>query len=120
MSTQDADEIDATVGKLLHALRQPGALAPDDLDTMLGSFADTAEADNGAGGVSPNRLLQISQALGVPLFSKDQPAAAGSASTTDLMAAALSLRLLKAFNRIEDPAAREGLVRLIERAAGRG
>lgn len=118
MSTQDADEIDATLGKLLRALRQPGALPPDDLDSVLAR--GFAPDDDGAGSVSPNRLLQISQALGVPLFSQGpKDPAAVSASTTDLLAAALSLRLLKAFNRIEDPNVREGLVRLIERAAGR-
>jgi hypothetical protein len=117
LSTPDADEIDATLSKLLHALRQPGAPAPDDLDKLLGRFAELTAGEN-AGGASANRLLKISQVLGVPLFSNgaSDPAAA-PASTRDLMAAALSLRLLKAFARIEDPGLREGLVRLVERAA---
>jgi hypothetical protein len=118
--TTEADEIDVAVGGLVRALRLSATLSPDELGKMLGmTFAYMQEHDGDDGHddakIGANRLLQVSAALGAPLF----PGAKGNAASfpPDLAAAALSLRLLKAFHQIEDAAVREGFVKLIERTA---
>ncbi len=118
MDTNDADGIDGAVDRLIRALRQSGP-GPDDLGEMLDTaFAQMQHREVGDAGISANRLAQVSRALGAAYdYSGAKPGAAAFA-VPDMLATALNLRLLKAFNRIEDPAVREGFVRLIERAAG--
>ena len=118
MCSVDAnDSDDVEVAELVRALRQSAGLSDDDFGRLLEPSAQN-QRDEGAAHVSANRLHQISQALGVPpsTFGSGAKPAANAFAVPDLVATALSLRLLKAFNQIEDASVREGFVRLIERA----
>jgi hypothetical protein len=120
VDANDAYGIDGAVDRLVRALAQSDR-KPDDLGEMLNlAFAQMQQHDNGAGGISASRLAQVSRALGaasVPSGAKARPGAAAAFAVQDMLATALNLRLLKAFNRIEDAAVREGFVKLIEHAA---
>lgn len=121
MSTTDADGLD---GGLERALRLSADLSQDDLGKLLSvAFAqiqDHGDSD-GNGGIGAGRLMQVSAQLSPQASSAQRSLAAlASSAIPDLLATALSLRLLKAFNQIEDPAVREGFVRLIERTARGG
>jgi transcriptional regulator with XRE-family HTH domain len=103
-------------------------LSQTDLAEVLGAASQPNRKDgNGPNGVDAGRLMQVAEALDIPVASVRGPATrAGqeqrdfsSADTLNSLQSLLELRLLRAFHEIEDQQTKRMLVQLAEKIVKR-
>lgn len=117
------DEFDRQIGQLVKARRLSKGISQGDLGQILGLTLQQIESyEAGSKSISAGRLVQIAEALDVPVtyFYEDiepHPKARPGALALDpeqMLKTMLGLRLLRAFHKLHDQAACEHLVRLAE------
>ena len=110
--TQDANTIDAIVGRRIRLRRIELELSIDELACKAGALPeDLADCERGARRVGAPLLLRLAQTLGVPTSyffrNADSGDSAAAGATADD-----GIRLLRVFSQIRDPALRDLIIRL--------
>lgn len=117
------DEFDRQIGQLVKARRLSKGISQSDLGQVLGlTFQQVESYEAGSKSISASRLVQIAEALDVPVtyFYEDiEPHPRVRAGTlaldpAQMLKTMLGLRLLRAFHKLQDQAACEHLVQLAE------
>jgi transcriptional regulator with XRE-family HTH domain len=124
------DGIDAQIDQLVKARWLAIGLSQTDLAEVLGAASQQNRKDgNRSNGVDAGRLMQVAESLDIPIASV--PTGAGqegrslsSVDTLNSLQPLLELRLLRAFNELQDQRTKQTLVHLAEqivkRQANRG
>jgi len=112
---------DVAVGQRMRIERLAKGMSQTELANAAGvSFQQMQKYENGLNRVGAGRLMQIAEKLGVPVtaFFASTSAATGREERValELVGSARAVRLLKAFNRIENPELQSAIVRLVEDA----
>lgn len=133
-STDNPHPVDLHVGKRLRGQRMLKGLSQEKLAESLGiTFQQVQKYENGTNRLSASRLYLVSQALGVgPNYFFDGAVAEVEASplqqvaekkpdfigdATSLLNSRESIELLRAYQQIQDPAARKQLVEIARNLA---
>jgi transcriptional regulator with XRE-family HTH domain len=124
MTQQESNVIDGHIDEIVKAKWLAMGLSQSDLAEVLGQIQNDDKASNGT---SAGRLMQIAEALNVPVtFFHRQPGTTGqeerdlsSIAPLDSLQSLLALRLLQAFHELTDQGAREVLVQLAEQIVKR-
>ena len=122
MSKRSCDPQDIEVGRRIRARRLAKDMSQTEVATQLGlTFQQVQKYEKGTNRVGAGRLKRIAEILDAPItyfYSlSDQPAS----NTTDILGFvdnARTLRLIRAYSRIENPLLQQSLVELAERIAG--
>ena len=122
------DGIDERMERLLKAGWLAIGLSQTDLAEVLGAaFQPNRKGGNGPNGVDAGRLMQVAEALDIPIASVHVPATGAgqeerdlsSADTLNSLQSLLELRLLRAFNELQDQRTKQTLVHLAEQIVKR-
>jgi transcriptional regulator with XRE-family HTH domain len=117
---------DKLIGQNIRANRLSRGLTQKGLADKIGvTFQQVQKYEEGANGARGSRLVQIAKALDVPileLFKGVGPTGqtAPVNELSNLVTNQHSLRMLRAFSRIERPALQRALVKLAEEIASEG
>jgi transcriptional regulator with XRE-family HTH domain len=122
MSKRSCDPQDMEVGRRIRVRRLTRNMSQTDLATQLGlTFQQVQKYEKGTNRVGAGRLKRIAEILEAPItyfYSvSDQPAS----RTVDILGFvdnARTLRLVRAYSRIEDPQLQLALLEVTERIAG--
>jgi transcriptional regulator with XRE-family HTH domain len=122
MLQKRAQKIDRVIGRNIRIHRLAKTMSQAELGEHLGvSFQQVQKYENGTNRVGSGRLYQIAAILGVhvsTLFKGGERAGkAGDSGLLDLLARPQSVRLIRAFAKINDNAVRRSLVQLAEKFA---
>ena len=112
--------VDVHVGSRVRLRRKLTGLSQIQLGQKLGlTFQQIQKYERGFNRVSASRLYQMSHILGVPVsfFFDDLDEEAAARSPDEIMLKRETLEFVRAYYRIGDPAAREGLRKLTEAMA---
>jgi transcriptional regulator with XRE-family HTH domain len=119
------DAGDAAVGPRIRALRNSLGLSQVDLAKRLGvSFQQVQKYENSRNRVSVGRLDHIANVLGVSVTflltgTEEMRGQRGDDEAATLINIPGALRLIKVFNRMENPKVRQAFVTLVESAASK-
>lgn len=120
-------QVDVAVGQRIRIERLSQRLSQTELAAAIGvSFQQLQKYESGANRVGAGRLTLIADKLGVPLttfFGSTAGAArmeGSSAAPLHLLTDRTSLRLLEAFNKLNDSELKHAIVRVVELKAERG
>jgi transcriptional regulator with XRE-family HTH domain len=114
------DVVDAQVGRNIRILRQHRGWSQTDLAKKVGvTFQQIQKYENGSNRVGSGRLFKISLVLKVPIESLFDGADRSEespmeASPTAMLSGPYALRLLRAFNALEDTALRKSIAEMVE------
>jgi transcriptional regulator with XRE-family HTH domain len=121
---RSAGPVDATVGQSIRVHRLAKGLTQTDLAEKIGlTFQQVQKYEKGANRVGAGRLMQIAEALDVPLIALFEGVQHTGGKITQagsplaLLAAPDALRLVDAFSGIFDTQVRRAIVELVERVA---
>ncbi len=122
MSKRSPLPVDVLVGQNIRICRIQKKLSQSDLGRQIGvTFQQVQKYEKGANRVGAGRLTQIADALGVsiPTLFEGAPSMddAPLHSPHHLLAKPHALRLLQAFDKVENDATRLALLRLAESVA---
>ena len=122
MQQKRAQKIDKIIGRNVRIHRLAKKMSQTELGDQLGvSFQQVQKYENGANRVGSGRLYQIAAILGLhvsTLFKGGENRAKGTESgLLDLLTEPQSVRLIRAFARINDSTVRRSLVQLAEKFA---
>lgn len=113
--------VDVKVGQRIRIERLNRGLSQTELADAIGvSFQQLQKYEKGVNRVGAGRLTLIADKLGLPLttfFGMDgaaQPNEDAQHAPLHLLTDRYSLRLLEAFNRIENPGLKQAIVRFVE------
>jgi len=122
-----ADSRDAEVGRRVRSRRLECRLSQTELADKIGvTFQQVQKYEKGVNRIGAGRLQRITEALDVPItfFFDATPHATttasknGTDSVFEFMQVSGAVRIVKAFNRIKNPKARQILVEMTEELAG--
>jgi transcriptional regulator with XRE-family HTH domain len=127
MATKSPKSVDKHVGLRLRQQRHARGLSQQELADLVGiSFQQIQKYESGTNRVSASRLQQFADALQVrPVFFFDRTPAAiaknrkGIATIEQFVSTREGTDLSQAFMKIADKSIRRGIVKLVERIAGR-
>ena len=124
MGKKSPHQTDVVVGRNIRIWRLEKKMSQTELANRLGlTFQQVQKYESGANRVGASRLMQISEALDVPIHSFFEGAGTETATETDspmsLVADAQALRLVRAFAGIDDGSLRRSVVNLVEGIADR-
>jgi transcriptional regulator with XRE-family HTH domain len=119
---RSVDARDAEIGRVVRAQREQLRLSQADLAERIGvSFQQVQKYENGSNRISIGRLTRIAEALGVPptfFFARETKAGvARSNKSREFLAAAGALRLIRAYDRLQNPELRTAFVEFAESIA---
>src|SRR6266850_881091 len=118
MSNGSPLPVDAMVGQNIRIYRLRAGLTQKQLGRRIGvSFQQIQKYEAGVNRVAPGRLTQMADILGVPVQALFEGAQADAGEQSDhraLLTDPAALRLLQAFDTIEDAAIRSAILHLIE------
>jgi transcriptional regulator with XRE-family HTH domain len=122
MQQKRAQKIDKVIGRNIRIHRLAKKLSQTELGDQLGvSFQQVQKYENGTNRVGSGRLYQIAAILGLhvsTLFKGGENRDKGTASgLLDLLTEPQSVRLIRAFAKINDSTVRRSLVQLAEKFA---
>jgi transcriptional regulator with XRE-family HTH domain len=122
MQQKRAQKIDKIIGRNIRIHRLAKKLSQTELGDELGvSFQQVQKYENGTNRVGSGRLYQIAAILGLhvsTLFKGGENRDKGAESgLLDLLTEPQSVRLIRAFAKIDDNAVRRSLVQLAEKFA---
>ena len=114
-----ATPTDALVGQNIKICRLQRKMSQGELGRRIGvTFQQVQKYENGANRIGAGRLTQISRVLGVPLSVLCDGAAtvgdAGLRSAREMISRPRSLRLLQAYDGIEDKRVAAAVLALVE------
>lgn len=111
-------EVDREVGARVRGLRLGREMSQERLASALGvTFQQVQKYEKGVNRISAGRLQQIATTLDVPLSDLYGDGSGEPTKPAGIARTRQDLRLLRAFARIDDPAARKHLLDLAERMA---
>jgi transcriptional regulator with XRE-family HTH domain len=116
---------DGHIDQLVKARWLAIGLSQTDLAEVLdAAFAPNRKDGNGSNGVDAGRLMQIAESLDIPIASVSTGAGQeerdlSPADTLNSLQSLLELRLLRAFQEIEDQRTKQTLVHLAEQIVKR-
>lgn len=127
MVTRSVTPIDIEVGKRIRLRRIEKGLSQTELGDYLGiTFQQVQKYENGVNRVGASRLNKIAELLQVPIsfFFHSDGSVKGKAERQDIDTslfanAANSVRLLKAFSKVDDDAVQRKIIALVESIADR-
>ena len=117
---QRGGPVDAVVGRTIRVLRLQRRVSQSALGRSIGvSFQQIQKYENGSNRVGASRLVQIAQALNVPLDALFQRVDARPKKDTlddplALLADGQTLRVARAFSEISDSRVRVAIMSLVE------
>jgi len=121
---QRGGPVDAVVGRTIRVLRLQRRVSQSALGKTIGvSFQQIQKYENGTNRVGASRLVQIAQALQVPLDALFQrvdgarPKKDGLDDPLALLADGQTMRVARAFSEISDSRIRIAIVTLVESIA---
>src|SRR5262249_12948447 len=120
MTTRSARPVDVLVGQNIRICRMQRGISQTELADRIGlTFQPIQKYEKAANRVGATRLIQVADALGVPLatlFEGSAPAARGEPDMSGraLLAHPHALRLLQAFDRITESKHRTAVLHLVE------
>jgi transcriptional regulator with XRE-family HTH domain len=122
MQQKRAQKIDRVIGRNIRIHRLAKKMSQTELGDHLGvSFQQVQKYENGTNRVGSGRLYQIAAVLGLhvsTLFKGGERAGkGGDPGLLDLLAQPQSVRLIRAFSKIDDTIVRRSLVQLAEKFA---
>jgi hypothetical protein len=117
--------VDGNIDRLVRTRWLAIGLSQTDLAEVLGAaFQPNRKDGNGSNGVDAGRLMQVAESLDIPIASV--PTGAGQeerdlslADTLNSLQSLLELRLLRAFNELQDQRTKQTLVHLAEQIVKR-
>src|SRR5256886_8599806 len=126
MKQRSAGKPDIELGKRIRLRRVEQKMSQETLGDVLGvSFQQVQKYEKGVNRVSAARLQQIATALDVPVTffydgdkSKSEARAGREVESLLFLDSAFSLRLLRAYAKIEDQSVQRHFVTLMESVAG--
>jgi transcriptional regulator with XRE-family HTH domain len=122
LTPRSCGEPEIEMGRRIRLRRVEQRLSQSGLGEKLGvSFQQVQKYEKGANRVGASRLQQIATALDVPVtfFYDDSDGKSREVESLLFLDSAFSLRLLRAYNSIEDQAVRRQMVSLMETIADR-
>jgi transcriptional regulator with XRE-family HTH domain len=123
MGKKSPQQTDVVVGHNVRFWRLERKMSQTDLANLLGlTFQQIQKYENGANRVGASRLMQIAQALDVPIhafFDGAGPQTDDPVSPIRFVGDQQALRLVQAFADIEDAGLRRSVVSLVEGIAER-
>jgi transcriptional regulator with XRE-family HTH domain len=120
MTTRSGRPVDVLVGQNIRICRMQRGLSQSELATRVGlTFQQIQKYEKAANRVGASRLIQVADALGVPLATLFEGSATAARGEPDLSGRALlanphALRLVQAFDRIADHKHRTAVLQLVE------
>jgi len=118
MGKKSPQQTDVVVGHNIRFWRLERKMSQTDLANLLGlTFQQIQKYENGANRVGASRLMQIAEALEVPIhsfFEGAGPETPETESPIKFVADQQALRLVRAFADINDAALRRSVVNLVE------
>jgi transcriptional regulator with XRE-family HTH domain len=119
---RSVDARDAEIGRLVRAQRQQLGLSQSDLAERIGvTFQQVQKYENGSNRISIGRLTRIAEALGVPptfFFARETKAGVASGNKSrEFLAAGGALRLIRAYDRLQNRDLRTAFVEFAESIA---
>jgi transcriptional regulator with XRE-family HTH domain len=123
MQQKQAQKIDRVIGRNIRVHRLAKEMSQTELGERLGlSFQQVQKYENGDNRVGSGRLYQIAAILGVHVSTLykggERAGKADGSGLLDLLTEPQSVRLIRAFAKINDAAVRRSLLRLAEKFAG--
>jgi transcriptional regulator with XRE-family HTH domain len=125
MAKSSARAVDILVGRNIRIIRLRRGLSQAALGKPLGvSLQQIQKYETGANRVGASRVVQIAQALQVPIAALFEgipiagQTAAPESPLRDLLTDRRALRLAQAFDQISGPATRLAIVNVVEAVAG--
>ena len=122
MSKRTCDPQDMEVGRRIRARRLARDMSQTDLATQLGlTFQQVQKYEKGTNRVGAGRLKRIAEILDAPItyfYSVSDQPASKTADILGFVDNARTLRLIRAYSRIENPQLQQALLELTERIAG--
>jgi transcriptional regulator with XRE-family HTH domain len=122
MNKRSGDPQDMEVGRRIRARRLAKDMSQTDLATQLGlTFQQVQKYEKGTNRVGAGRLKRIAEILDAPItyfYSVSDHPASKTADILGFVDNARTLRLIRAYSRIENPQLQHALLELIERIAG--
>ena len=118
MGKKSPQQTDVVVGHNIRFWRLERKMSQTDLANLLGlTFQQIQKYENGANRVGASRLMQIAEALEVPIHAFFEGAGRETPETDSpikFVGDQQALRLVRAFADIEDAALRRSVVNLVE------
>jgi transcriptional regulator with XRE-family HTH domain len=122
MNKRSGDPQDMEVGRRIRARRLARNMSQTDLATQLGlTFQQVQKYEKGTNRVGAGRLKRISEILEAPItyfYSVSDQPASKTADILGFVDNARTLRLIRAYSRIENPQLQQVLLELTEQIAG--
>ena len=122
MNKRSGDPQDAEVGRRIRARRLSMEMSQTDLATQLGlTFQQVQKYEKGTNRVGAGRLKRIAEILGAPITYFYSVSDAPASKTSDILGFvdnARTLRLIRAYSRIDSPEIQAILLELTEGIAG--
>jgi transcriptional regulator with XRE-family HTH domain len=122
MAKRGPDTQDIQVGKRVRALRLERGMSQTNLADRLGlTFQQVQKYEKGTNRIGAGRLHRISEILGVPistLFGASEGSHAPPSKLFEFIDTAASVRIMRAYSRIQRPQVQQALTRLAEAIAG--
>jgi transcriptional regulator with XRE-family HTH domain len=122
MNKRSGDPQDMEVGRRIRARRLARDMSQTDLATQLGlTFQQVQKYEKGTNRVGAGRLKRIAEILDAPItyfYSMSDQPASKTADILGFVDNARTLRLIRAYSRIENPQLQHALLELVERIAG--
>jgi transcriptional regulator with XRE-family HTH domain len=122
MNKRSCDPQDMEVGRRIRARRLARDMSQTDLATQLGlTFQQVQKYEKGTNRVGAGRLKRIAEILDAPItyfYSVSDQPASKTADILGFVDNARTLRLIRAYSRIENPQLQQALLELTERIAG--
>jgi transcriptional regulator with XRE-family HTH domain len=120
MTRRNARPVDVLVGQNIRICRTQRGLSQSELAERVGlTFQQIQKYEKAANRVGASRLIQVADALDVPLAALFQGSATATQGEPDVAGGALladphAVRLLRAFDRLADPKQRIAVLHLVE------
>jgi len=114
--------VDKLIGRNIRAIRLARGFTQEELALRIGiTFQQVQKYEKGANRVGGSRLVQMAEALDIPVVALFEGAEIGGTpirnELLDLVANQRAMRLLRAFAKIKSPSSQQALVRLAEEIA---
>jgi transcriptional regulator with XRE-family HTH domain len=124
---KEPNQIDVLVGTRIRTQRLIREMSQTDLGDHLGvSFQQVQKYEKGKNRVGASRLQTIAKVLDVPVsffFAEDNASRHANEENTDavfnLLNTSRTIKLVKDFSRIKDPALQQSIVSLVEKVANK-
>jgi transcriptional regulator with XRE-family HTH domain len=114
--------VDKLIGRNIRAIRLARGFTQEELALRIGiTFQQVQKYEKGSNRVGGSRLVQMAEALDIPVVALFEGAEIGGKpirnEMLDLIANQQAIRLLRAFAKIKPPSSQQALVRLAEEMA---